>query len=101
MDVDIRIVAVGETVYVLDVQQLEYVENAKAHLYVRHFGVHHETGELSVACREAEQVGIITFERIVLVGQRSPQGAHTEHLSPFQLLDERDAVEEFSVHVVA
>ena len=72
MNVDIRIVAVGEAVYVLDVQQLEYIEDTETHFHVRHFGVHYETGELTVACREAEQIGIVTFERIVFVGQCSP-----------------------------
>ena len=39
------------------------------------------------------------YKRQVLVRQRAPQTTDAEHLTPLQLLDERDAVEEFSVHV--
>ena len=86
--------------YIFNVQQLENVVDTYASLDIRHFGVHHEAGELAVACREAEEIGIAALEWIVLVGQCSPQGADTEHFSPFQILDQRNAVEQLSVHVI-
>lgn len=45
--------------------------------------------------------GLLLLYGLFLVRQRAPQATDAEHLTPLQLLDERDAVEEFSVHVVA
>ena len=73
--------------YIFNVQQLENVVNADACFYVRYFRVHYETGEFTVARRETEQVGIAAFKRIVLVCQRTPLCADTEHFSPFQVIE--------------
>ena len=62
---------------------------------------HDVAGGYTVAHGEEEQVGIVALVWVVLVRQRAPQTTDAEHLTPLQLLDERDAVEEFSVHVVA
>ena len=86
--------------YIFNVQQLENVVDTYTSFDIRHLRVHHETGEFTVACRETEEVGVAALEWIVLVGQCPPQCADTEHFSPFQILDQRDAVEQLSVHVI-
>ena len=65
-------------------------------------GIAHDmAGGHAVAHREEEEVGVAAFVRVVLVRQCAPHASDAEHLSPLQLLDEGDAVEELSVHVVA
>ena len=81
-------------------QQLEDVVDAYAGFDVR--GLAHDmAGGHAVAHREEEEVGVAAFVGVVLVRQRAPHAADAEHLSPFQFLDEGDAVEELPVHVVA
>ena len=53
------------------------------------------------ACLLYTSVGIVALVWVFLVRQRAPQTTDAEHLAPLQLLDERDAVEEFSVHQAA
>mgnify|MGYP001072230928 CR=1 FL=1 len=55
--------------YILNVQQLENVVDTYTCFDIRHFRVHHETGELTVACRETEQIGIVALERSILVDE--------------------------------
>ena len=59
--------------YIFNVQQLENVVDTYTSFNIRHFRVHHETGELTVACRETEQIGIVALKRIILIRQCSPQ----------------------------
>ena len=81
-------------------QQLEDVVDAHAGFDVGRMA-HDMAGGHAVAHREEEQVGIAAFVGVVLVGQCAPHAADAEHLSPLQLLDEGNAVEELPVHVVA
>ena len=81
-------------------QQLEDVVDAYAGFNVR--GLAHDmAGGHAVAHRKEEKVGVAAFVGVVLVCQRASHAADAEHLSPFQFLDEGDAVEELPVHVVA
>ena len=81
-------------------QQLEDVVDAYAGFHVGRL-VHDVAGGHALARGEEEEVGIAALVGVVLVRQRAPQSADAEHLAPFQLLDEREAVEQLSVHVVA
>ena len=78
-------------------KNVEDVVHASANLHIRFVLVHdvttfgelHEHATTLVGCK----IGI------VLVGQRTPQDLHANELTPLQFLDERNAVEQFAVHV--
>ena len=55
--------------------------------------------EVAGEIEEARVVGVFGEERIVFAGERAPQHVAADVFTPFQLLDERNAVEDLAVHV--
>ena len=55
--------------------------------------------EMAGEVEEAVVVGVLLEERIVFVGQRSPEHIGADVFTPLELADEGDAVEDFSVHI--
>ena len=92
---------------ILYMNQFEYVMNTGTYFHIRNLRVHHIAGIVedtvgTIVSREHHQLVVLLVhfqERIVLVGQLPPQAFHTEEFTPFQLLDQRDTIEKFSLHI--
>ena len=101
-----RVVEIGEAAHVVDVEELENVVNTESGFDIRHLRIHHLAllAERTVGVElagEVIEVGarLVFFQiGIVLVGESSPKDVEAHVLAPFQAIEERNAVENLSVH---
>ena len=49
--------------------------------------------------KEVGRIGILRQIRVILVGQRSPQRIHSDIFTPFQAVEQRDAIEDFPIQI--
>ena len=98
---------VVDTMYILYMENLEDIVNTHDQLHIRSLGLHElrVVGKGSVmvkVSREIEQtpiVGILAQERIVLVREIAPEHVASQELTPLQLLEQGNTVEEPTVEV--
>ena len=86
---------VVEAAHIVHAEDLQDVANADRHLHVRLMPID-GVGTLGELIKHV--VGSI-LQRIVLVGQLAPNTAESDVLTQFQLLEERNTVEDLAVHI--
>ena len=91
------LVVIVETADILYMDELEDVVDADGKLVIGLLAVHHMTalGEQ----HEDVALGVLREERVVLVGQSSPQATESDVLAPLELLQQRYAVEDLAVEI--
>mgnify|MGYP003424534737 FL=1 len=91
------LVVIVETADILYMDELEDVVDADGKLVIGLLAVHHMTalGEQ----HEDVALGVLLEERVVLVGQSSPQATESDVLAPLELLQQWYAVENLSVEI--
>ena len=78
-------------------QELEYVVDAEDQFDIGTFGVHHRTPIWEL--HEDGVMGVLSKGGVILVRKLSPQALDPNELTPLQLLQQRDTIEDLPVHV--